>query len=163
MIYFCDLEANGFLEEVTKIHCFSYKPLHGEVMTATDVNDWLFRHVATGSTMIFHNGSGYDLAVFEKLGIISGYNIDDNTITLMDGTVRNIQLIDSLAMSREYWPDNPRGHGLEAWAKYLGTYKPHIDDWHNLPIEDYIERCEEDVITTEKVFEFLCDKLGVEL
>lgn len=158
--YFCDIEGNGLLEDITKIHCLSAKTLGGDIWTTT--NDWEYQDLfCDGDTIIGHNFLGYDYPVLEKLGIIKDWTT--TTVTLMDGTVKQVQLIDTLAMSREYWPDNPAGHGLEAWAKKLGTYKPHIEDWHNLPIEDYIERCEEDCLTTEAVFIYLCEKLGVEL
>jgi hypothetical protein len=160
-IYFCDIEADGLLEDVTKVHCLSVKPLNNDVMTMEGANDWIFAHAATDSTFVFHNSFGYDYAVLQKLGVIKDYSLE--TITLMDGTVRQVQNIDSLALSREWWPDNPRGHGLEAWAKYLGTYKPEISDWENLPIEEYVRRCEEDCRTTEKVFLFLAERLGISL
>ena len=159
-IYFCDIEANGLLEDATKIHCLSVKPLHGKV--STHIGDYS-THIGAfnnDDTLVWHNGFGYDLPLLEKLLITRACNI--NSITLPNGIVRRVQLIDSLALSREYWPDNPRGHNLEAWAKFLGTHKPFIEDWENLPVEEYIERCENDVITTEKVFLYLADKLGIE-
>lgn len=166
-IYFCDIEGNGLLVEkdgnppISKLHCMSVKALGWEPVTYTDIDTlrgWL-GVLRDNTTLVLHNGFGYDMDALVKLGVISGYNL--TTFTLPDGTIKNVQIIDTLALSREWWPDNPRGHGLEAWAKYLGTHKPEIEDWHNLPIEEYIDRCENDVITTEKVFEFLIDKLGV--
>jgi len=148
VIYFVDIEANGLLDSATTIHCLSYKALNQEPVTLTkNFHEFLGGLWNTNDTLVWHNGFGYDIPLLEKFGII---------------VPEGVQIIDTLAMSREWWPDNPTGHSLEAWAKKLGTYKVEVDDWNNQPIEVYIDRCVNDVITTEKVFMFLCDKLGIE-
>jgi hypothetical protein len=158
-IYCWDTEANELLDTVDKIHCLSYKELGcDEVKTVTSDYADVFN---IGGTWIAHNQFGYDLPLLVKLGIIKDFTC--NSVTTMDDTVINVQFIDTLALSREWYPDLPRGHGLLPWSKELGTYKPQIDDWENLELKDYIERCEEDVLSTEAVFLFLADKLGVEL
>ena len=146
-IYFCDIEANGLLEVATKVHCLSSKTLNGAVKTYIGDYQEYFDSLTENDTMVWHNYYGYDYSVLEKLGaVVPDY----------------VQTIDTLALSREWWPDHPIGHGLEAWAKKLGTYKPIIEQWDGLPIEDYIERCEEDCRTTEALFMCLCDKLGID-
>ena len=158
MITYCyDIEANGLLDTATKLHCFSYKSLGGDMVTVTDV-DAPFKE---GDTWVAHNHFGYDLPLLVKLGILKDFT--PNTVTYMDGTVVNVQFIDTLALSREWYPDHPEGHGLKAWAKKLGTYKPEVEDWIGLSLEEYTNRCENDVLTTEKVFMFLCDKLEITL
>jgi DNA polymerase III epsilon subunit-like protein len=159
MIHFWDTEANGLLDTVDKIHCLSFKRLNEDMMNTVH-NDFngLFRD---GDTWIAHNQFSYDLPLLVKLGIIKDFTV--NSVTTMDDTIINVQFIDTLALSREHFPDRPRGHGLLPWSKELGTYKPQIDDWENLELKDYIERCEEDVLSTEAVFLFLADKLGIEI
>ena len=160
MSVFCwDTEANGLLDTVTKIHCLSFKGLNEKMMNTLH-NDFngLFRE---GDTWVAHNQFGYDLPLLVKLGIIKDFTC--NSVTLPNDEVIQVQFIDTLALSREWYPDLPRGHGLLPWSKELGTYKPTIDDWENLELKDYIERCEEDVLSTEAVFLFLADKLGVEI
>jgi hypothetical protein len=158
MIHFWDTEANGLLDTVDKIHCLSFKRLNEDMMNTVH-NDFngLFRE---GDVWVAHNQFGYDLPLLVKLGIIKDFTVD--SVTLNDGGVVNVQFIDTLALSREWYADLPRGHGLEAWAKFLGTHKPSIDDWENLTLGEYVNRCEEDVLTTEQVFLFLADKLGIE-
>lgn len=158
-LYFTDIEADGYLEDATKVHCLSFKSNTGtKPLTILDNFKDFFDIPIDGDTIIFHNGFGYDLPLLRKLGHLKSYDPLHNTVNK-----RHIQVIDTLALSRYWWPDNPNGHSLDAWAKRLGTYKKPIDDWHNLPIEEYVERCENDVLTTEKVFEFLADKLEIEL
>ena len=157
MIYSWDTEANGSLQDATKLHVLSYKMLGHDVISETRNFDNLF---ADGDTWICHNQFGYDLPLLQKFGVINDFTTE--TVTLPYGEVRNVQFIDTLALSREWYPDLERGHGLKPWSIELGTYKPEIDDWENLPIEEYVRRCEEDVITTEKLFLHLAEKLGVE-
>lgn len=152
-----DIEANAFLQDATKIHCLCYKDLNGDLITLTDDFTDIFKN---GDTWICHNQFSYDLPLLVKLGHIQDFTAD--SVTYLDGTTVNVQFIDTLALSREWFPDLPRGHGLEPWAKELGTYKPHIDDWKNLDIGEYITRCEEDVLTTEKLFLYLADKLEID-
>ncbi len=161
-IIFWDTEANGHLESATKMHCFCYKSIEDgdeEVYTVTNLGDpsTLFNE---GDTWIAHNQFGYDLPLLVKLGYIDSFTTDSVTVK---GEARSVQFIDTLAMSREEYPDRPTGHGLEPWSKILGTYKPQIDNWENLSMETYIERCKEDCITTEKLFLHLAEKMGIEL
>jgi len=158
-IYYCDIEADGFLEDATKVHCISWiTNIGNKPLTITGDIKSFFSIPIPGDTLVWHNGTGYDLPLLKKLGIIDSYNFLTSQVNDKD-----IQLIDSLALSRFWWPENPKGHGLDAWANKLNTFKPEVDDWHNLPLEVYVDRCENDVITTKKVFEFLADKMEVEL
>jgi len=159
-VFFCDIECDGLLDELTKIHCLSTKKPDDDPFTFTDNPRAFFENLLPNDVLVFHNGHGYDLEVLKKLKIIDDYSILPDSITV-NGVRKEVQLIDTLVWSRKFWPDMPQGHGLEAWAKRLGAYKPQIDDWENLSIEEYIERAEEDTITTEAVFKYLCDKLGV--
>ena len=160
-IYFEDIEANSLLEGLTKIHCLSSVTLADDVVTYTKDYSEHFLSLKDGDTLVYHNGFGYDYPAMQKLGIIDDWDIDRNLLTV-GGVTKEIQHIDTLALSREWWPDRPDGHSLEAWAKYLKTFKPQISDWENLPLSVYIDRCENDTITTKKLFIFLCEKLGID-
>jgi DNA polymerase III alpha subunit (gram-positive type) len=161
MIMFCDLEANGLLEEADKIHVISVKELGADScysMTGTqqEIKDkWLEVLEIKDLTVVFHNGLGYDLPLLEKLFGIP-FSVEPDAIN-----GNKVQIIDTLVWSRNWYPDLD-GHGLEDWAKRVGTYKPEVQDWENLPLEVYVDRCENDVLTTEKVFVTLAEKLGVE-
>lgn len=162
MIYSWDTEANGLLEDATKVHCLSYKPLNSTCSTRIEYYSTFFESLVDGDTLVAHNQFGYDLPLMVKLGFIDDFNVLPDSITVQ-GVKKNVQLIDTLALSRFWWPDLPRGHGLEPWAKFLGTHKPDIQNWDNLPVEVYVDRCENDCITTEGVFNYLCEKLNIEL
>lgn len=163
MIVYFDIEADGFLESVTKIHCLVFKA-DGLVMryrqydepTHENVADGL-RHLMkihqAGATLVAHNGIKYDLAVIKKLYPWFEYNED--------------KVLDTLVMSRLMFPNlfeerisqklelKIRGsHSLEAWGLRLGNpksdYQGGWDTWSQ-EMEDY---CEQDVHTLESLYEF---------
>ena len=135
-----DVESDGFLEEATIIHCLSYKTfLNSELIeegSFTDYND-IIDFVTQLEVIVGHNIIRYDIPLLEKLLEI--------TITAT--------LVDTLALSWYLVPDKKFKHGLEHWGNRLGVAKPIINDWRNLTIEEYINRCETDVVINTLLFE----------
>ena len=134
-----DIETDGLIENVTKIHCLSYaRYVKGEIVeegTITNyegMRDFLFR----SKTIVGHNIVKYDIPVLKKL-----LNINFN----------KHRLIDTLALSWYLYPMKKK-HGLEQWGDELGVKKPEIEDWTNLKIADYIHRCESDVKINSLLF-----------
>ena len=68
------------------------------------------------------------------------------------------RIIDTLALSWALFPDM-NNHGLYDWGQELGIPKVEIDDWVNLPVERYIERCEQDVRINYAVWIKIYEKL----
>lgn len=121
-----DLEADGLLDEVTKIHCVSY--YDGENIKSITTYDEIKQLFTEHNTFIGHNIVCYDIPVLEKI-----LNIK------IEG-----RFIDTLALSW-YLNTNRQLHGLESFGEQYNIPKPKIDNWENLPVEEYINRCEEDV------------------
>lgn len=145
MIVF-DIETNGLLEEVTKLHCLSYtKFTYEEIIeqksiTSSQVLDFLEENKE--ETLIGHNIVLYDIPVLEKL-----FNFK----------VEN-ELYDTLWLSRYLYPKRTR-HGLEEWGETFGIPKPKIEDWSNRSLEEYIHRCEEDVKINLELYSRILKKL----
>lgn len=144
-----DIETDGLLEEVTKIHCLSYNIYYnqehiiGSIINTSEIIDFFNHFRSKGYTLIGHNIIRYDIPVLKKLlGIkFNGY-----------------RLVDTLPLSWYLYPNHIE-HGLESWGERLGVPKPEITDWENLSIGEYVHRCSEDVrINTmlyEKQFNYL--------
>lgn len=141
-VYVFDLEADGLLDEATKIHCLSYtKPGSDEVQTLTTYEE-MRSFVANAGTLVGHNIILYDLPVLERLLKIK-----------VRATV-----IDTLALS--WYLNHDRViHGLDSYGKDYGVPKPKIDDWENLTLEEYCHRCEEDVKINQRLWADLRSKL----
>tara|TARA_R100001463_G_scaffold46824_2_gene95478 strand:- start:2733 stop:4583 length:1851 start_codon:yes stop_codon:yes gene_type:complete len=128
MIVF-DIEADGLLDDATKIHCLSYTSDGSNYDTLFDYND-MRDLVMSQRGLIGHNIIRYDAPLLEK----------------MLGIKLQARLFDTLPMS---WVLNytraGNKHNLEAFGEDFGVPKPKIDDWVNLTPEEYAHRCTEDV------------------
>ena len=124
-----DLEADGLLDECTKIYCLcTYNLETGESRSITDYDEMRILFENPEVTAIGHNIIRFDGPVIEK---ILGIEI-------------KATLHDTLTLSWYLYPLRDT-HNLADWGVDFGVPKPVIDDWFNLPLERYIKRCEEDV------------------
>ena len=126
MIVF-DVEADGLLDEATKIHCLSYTPDGINYDTLFKYND-MRKLVLSQKGLIGHNIVRYDVPLLEK---ILGINI-------------TARLFDTLPMSWVINYGRPK-HGLDSFGEDFNIPKPKISDWLNLTREEYQHRCVEDV------------------
>ena len=194
-LFILDNEADGLLEEVTKYHCTLLKeygvnnwnlfldPAHEEYESAVNfaknqgVNltirsyDELESFLQTCKGIACHNLFGYDLLLWKKLSGISYDMFKDKGCR---GTIGDVQvdLYDTLSMSRVLYPDRPLPagcpdsvpnpvtgkrqkvgpHGLQAWGYRVANKKVQIDDWRNQPLWEYVHRVWEDVLINEAVW-----------
>lgn len=133
-----DIETDGLLDTVTKIHCLSYIKYNdsGIIETNTITNyDEIKLFFEQDTYFVGHNIIRYDIPVLNK---ILGINITKN-------------LIDTLGLSWYLYPENKK-HNLEYWGEYIGIDKIKISDWINNSVINYIERCEIDVKINLELF-----------
>lgn len=153
--FYVDLEADGFLEEATKVHCcvaishdgkerHKFSPLSGPSYI-----EQMLAFLESCDTLVFHNGYGYDFPLLEKL---------------YDWTFKGNR-IDTLVISRLLNPKRrapfgapsdvqSRPHSIEAWGYRVGRGKPDHSDWSVFSL-DMLHRCEEDVEILKLVHESL--------
>ena len=158
-----DIETNGLLYDVSKIHCISTFDTKEEKTYVYNNQDDGTPSVSVGisqimeaDTIVGHNIIGYDLAVLRKLS---------------DGFHTDATVIDTLVLSRLYHPnlmeiDKKRQwrhmplqlygrHSLEAYGYRLGEYKGDFgktSDWQewSQEMQDYMVQ---DVNVTTKLCE----------
>lgn len=141
-----DIETNGLLENVTKIHCMSvllWTPSGAAHFAMTGYDD-MRTFLLSQQTLVGHNIIRYDIPVLEKL---------------LDIDLSHIRKVDTLGLSWYLYPQRET-HGLESWGETFGIPKPKITDWKNLPVEDYIHRCNEDVQINFKLYQNQCQLLA---
>jgi hypothetical protein len=174
-IYAFDIETNGFLQELTKIHCiwlcrldrneepqgFADQPGHRPIKEALKI-------LADADTIVGHHIIGFDIPAIEKVHPNWSHS----------ALVR-----DTLVMTRMFWPhiknsdfDRHRAgtlpgqliglHKLEAWGYRMGIlkdeYKGGWEEW-NQSMHDY---CRQDVVVTKALWNRCCkqaDKWGVSI
>ena len=123
-----DIETDGL--NATKIYVLSY--FDGQsiksVIEYEDMKEVLYK----ADKLIGHNIIRFDIPVLERL-----LNID----------LSKKYIIDTLGLSWYLYP-NRKSHSLESFGE-----KVKIDDWENLDLFSYINRCESDVLLTQMVYE----------
>lgn len=144
-----DFEADGLLDEATKLHVLSYQldgkgvnSFHG-TEEAKRIKAFFHYHLEKKIPIVMHSGISYDIPLAEKL---LGLDLSE------------IMLIDSLALSWYLNPNRPK-HGLDSFHEDYGIEKPKIDDWENLSYEEYRHRCQEDVKINKALWEDLKARL----
>jgi DNA polymerase III epsilon subunit-like protein len=139
-----DIETDGLLEDVSKIHCLSYRNYNSkellEAKTLTKYSD-IINFLSQSKLLIGHNIIKYDIPVLKKI-----LNIDINCA-----------LIDTLGISYYHFPVKNFKHGLGAWGERLGFGKPIVEDWKDQDISVYIHRCESDVEINTRLFQAQMD------
>lgn len=201
-LHIFDSETDGFLDAVTKFHCLLFKEYnvnnwtlfldykHPEFESAKEfaesknVNltihnlDELYSWLQTAPKAIgCHNLFAFDLPVMKKL---MGIEYDMFKDSGCRGTIgeKQVDLFDTLSMSRTLYPDRPvpdgcptkvkcpvtgklktiGGHGLESWGYRISNKKVKIDDWRNQPLWTYVDRVWEDVVINEAVWTWLLNE-----
>lgn len=203
-LFLGDAEANGLLDEVDQLHVILFKEYkvdnwnifldpnregydqalkfinskgcNFKIRTFDELNDWF---KTEPRSIAIHNLFGYDLRLFKKM-LGTQYDMfgDPKCMGTLNG--KQVNLFDTLSMSRTLYPDRPlpRGcpemvknpvtgkmkpvgpHGLEAWGMRVANQKVAIEDWRGLPLWKYCDRIIEDVIINEMVWTALVEEIA---
>ena len=137
-----DIETDGLLNEMTKIHVLSYSD-DGKTIHHTHDYDEMRTFFGTRKTLAGHNIIRFDAPAVEK---ILGVKIE-------------ARMIDTLALSW-YINHTRMKHGLEGYGEEYGVPKPVITDWNSLTPDDYAHRCDEDVRINVRLLRDLDIKLN---
>jgi hypothetical protein len=137
-----DIETDGLLNEMTKIHVMSWSNDMGEVKHTHDYDEMRYVLLNTG-TLVGHNIIRFDIPAVEKLL----------------GIKVKARLIDTLSLSW-YINHGRMKHGLEGYGEEYGVPKPVIKDWNTLTPQEYAHRCDEDVKINNRLWRDLSLKLG---
>ena len=140
LVMIFDLEADGLLDEATKIHVFAYK--NGSGIEYTYDYEEIRRVLSEAKLLIGHNIIAYDIPLLEKILRIK----------------IECRVIDTLPLSW-YLNHSRVRHGLEGYGEEFGVQKPEISDWENLTPEEYAHRCVEDVRINSRLWNQLKSKL----
>ena len=137
-----DIETDGLLDELTKIHVLAWMGTDGQVHH-TDDYEAMRLFFTQADTLIGHNIIRFDIPAVEK---VLGIKVE-------------AKLVDTLALSWYLHFDRQR-HGLEGYGEDYGVPKPVIKDWDSLTYEEYAHRCSEDVKINSRLWRDLDHKLN---
>ena len=137
-----DIETDGLLDELTKVHVLSWST-DGKTVHHTHDYEEMRQFFATTKVIVGHNIIRFDIPAVEK---VLGIKV-------------KCRPIDTLALSWYLHHDRIK-HGLEGYGVDYGVPKPVVKDWKGLTPEEYAHRCSEDVKINARLWRDLQIKLG---
>ena len=137
-----DIETDGLLDELTKIHVLSWMGTDGNVYHTHDYDE-MRTFFTEAEALVGHNIIRFDIPAVER---VLGIKVE-------------ARLVDTLALSWYLNHDRPK-HGLEGYGEDYGVPKPVIKDWDSLTPEEYAHRCDEDVKINARLWRDLDLKLN---
>ena len=162
-----DLETDGLLDEVTKIHCLVTKDAQNGLVNAYTGHDIeggiksLMDAVKHGETISGHNIIKYDIPVIQKL--YPWFKIDATKVfdTLVATRLiwANIKDNDNILLKENRLPGKLYGsHSLEAWGYRLGNYKGDYKGGWETFTQEMLDYCVQDVEVTSALYEKIVAK-----
>ena len=161
-----DLETDGLLDEVSKIHCLVIKNTETDLPSSTYVGDEIeggLRHLMKCSDLVIagHNVIKYDIPVIQKL--YPWFKVD--TTKVFDTLVAtrliwaNIKDTDNVLLKQEKLPGKLFGsHSLAAWGYRLGNYKGDYSGGWQTFSQEMLDYCVQDVAVTASLYEKIVAK-----
>lgn len=160
-----DIEANGFLETATVIHCIVLKDTEtNQVTVATSAQEKLdaIRKIPTYKHIVGHNIIKFDLPLIQKIYPefkMPHINQIDDTLVMSRLIYSELAEIDNKLMAQGKLPSKFfRSHSLEAWGHRLGEYKDDYQGGFEELNQEMIDYCIQDVEVTAKLYEKLLSK-----
>ena len=142
-----DIETDGLLDKLTKIHVLSYQTSAMDeprsIFDYDEMRDFFLEYSLDHTLALAgHNIVRFDVPAVEK---VLGIKI-------------RAKLVDTLGLSW-YLHHQRQKHGLAVYGEEYGVPKPEVDDWEGLSKEEYAHRCEEDVKINFRLWRDLKRKL----
>jgi DNA polymerase-1 len=160
-----DLETDGLLDTVSKIHCLVIKDTDtDEVFTYRSGFPYELEegidHLLSGSLVVGHNIIKYDIPVIEKL-----YKVSFDHAKVFDTLVATrviwaaIRETDSLRIQKGILPGKLFGsHSLAAWGYRMKNYKGDYDGGWEKFTQEMLDYCVQDVQVTADLYSRILKK-----
>ena len=162
-----DLESNGLLDKLTKLHCIGLKDLDNpkSKVLMYDTQEGIeeaLRTLMNADEIMGHNIIAFDIPAIQKVYkwfSPKGKVTDTLVISrLVYADLKNDDRV-SVALPENFKKFMHGSHSLKAWGMRLGNYKGDFDggDWQTWT-QEMSDYCVQDVIVTCELFEHLNKK-----
>jgi len=157
--YVFDIETDGLLDDVSKIHCLVLKDIDTQEITSYEREDWYIgtNKLEKADLIIGHNIIKYDIPVLEKL---FQFKTEAKIFDTLVATRLLYPDVRDQDFRRKDFPTKMIGrHSLAAWGHRIGEYKQSIEtDWSEYT-QEMLEYCIQDVEVTHSLYN-LIEKKG---
>lgn len=151
--YIFDLETDGLLDDVTKIHCMVIKDIDtGQSLGYTGRGIWTegIPKLEKADMIVGHNIIKYDIPVLQKLGTFNPKGKVFDTLVCTRLIWADVKQAD---FTRTDFPRKLIGsHSLAAWGHRLGNYKGDYDGGWEEYSDEMLEYCFQDVEVTNTLY-----------
>ena len=154
-----DIETNGFVKDMTTIHCIVTQDLSNSNVSSYHGDKIVdgIKKLESANAIIGHNIIGFDIPAINKL-----YEFNPKG-----------KILDTLVYVRKLWPDirvsdlnNPNipeslkgRHSLDAWGHRLGENKGTYDKGWDIFTDEMLKYCVQDVKVTSILWKLISSKL----
>ena len=157
--YIFDLETDGLLDDVTKVHCIVLKDIDtGEALGYHGRGVWTeaIPKLEKADMICGHNIIKYDIPVLQKLGAFNPQGQIRDTLVCTRLIWADIKQAD---FTRTDFPKKLIGsHSLRAWGHRIGNYKDDYDGGWEEYSEEMMEYCFQDVEVTNTLWQKIVAK-----
>jgi DNA polymerase-1 len=160
-----DLETDGLLDEVSKIHCLVTKDTEtGEVICALGGDGDLtlaLEALMKVDLIVGHNVIKYDIPVIQKL--YPWFKVDPSkvfdTLVATRLVYANIKDTDNVLLKQEKLPGKLFGsHSLAAWGHRLGNHKGDYKGGWEVFSQEMLDYCVQDIEVTHSLYQKILDE-----
>ena len=159
-----DLETDGLLDEVSKIHCLVMKWTDTGIVktfTAENMEEGIEALLWSDGPITGHNVIKYDIPVIKKL--YPWFTVDESkvfdTLVATRLVYSNVKDTDNILLKQEKLPGKLFGsHSLAAWGHRIGNYKgDYTGGWETFS-QEMLDYCVQDVEVTAHLYQKLVNE-----